>query len=53
MHSVGNLKSKQFIKSFKIFNSSAMQSLSIFEHWEDLRFEFQILEGSQFYLEKF
>jgi hypothetical protein len=53
MHSVGNLKSTQLIKLFKIFKSSAMKSLSIFGHWKGLHFEFQILEGFEFYLRKF
>jgi hypothetical protein len=46
MNYVGNIKSTQLRKLFKIFISSLMSSLNIFRHEEGLLFEFQTLEVS-------
>jgi hypothetical protein len=51
MNSVGNLKSTQLQKLFRIFNSSLMQSLSIFGRREGICFEFQSLERIKIRLE--
>jgi hypothetical protein len=45
---VGNLKSTQLKKLFRIFNSGLMQSLSIFGKWKGICFE---LERSEIRLE--
>jgi hypothetical protein len=45
MNSVENLKPSQWIKLFKAFKSSRIQSLNIFGVWKGFLFEFPSLSG--------
>jgi hypothetical protein len=44
LNSVGNWKSTQWEKLFRMFNSTTMSCLNIFGHQDGLRFVFQSLE---------
>jgi hypothetical protein len=52
MASIGNLKLGQWRRLFIKFNSSLMQSLTIFQTREGFYFEFQRLEEFEIYLKK-